>query len=201
MYAYFTGKLVDKHPTKVILETAGIGYDIFVPLSTFSQLPQLGNQVKLQVHCCIKEDAHDLFGFLTFEEKNLFLKLISISGFGPKGAISVLSSVSVPFFVTAINNLDTDTLTSIPGIGQKTAQRLILELKDKLIVAVDSTGKAVSTATTYANTKIKDAIDALVSLGYSLPKARKSVEKTVHRMEEDATAEEIIREALKKGGS
>ncbi len=200
MYAYFYGKLIDKHPAKIVLEVAGIGYEISIPLSTFSKLPQLGKQVKINVHCCIKEDSHELYGFLTIEEKSLFQELISISGFGPKGAISVLSSISVPLFVNAVNFADTATLTSISGIGQKTAQRLILELKGKIDLQGDSV-TVESGPGVISDNRIKDSIDALVSLGYSFPKARKSVEKAVGQLDENTATEDIIREALKKGGN
>ena len=195
MYAYLKGFLVDKHPSHIILELGGIGYIINVPLSTFSKLPALNEELKIQVHYHIKEDAHDLYGFLALEEKELFLRLIAISGFGPKGALSVLSSVSVPLFINAIQDMDIDMLTSIPGIGKKTAQRLILELKEKLDFADDY----LSAAPDQGSAK-KDAIDALISLGYNLPKARKLIEKTLTGLDDEVTTEELIRLALKKGG-
>src|SRR5437660_7753986 len=132
MIAFLRGKILEKHPNQVIVETAGVGYDVLIPISTFSSLPEAGSEVKLRIHTHVREDALALFGFLTGEEKTIFERLISVSGIGPKLAITVLSGLATPDLIHAIRNGAVDQLVRIPGAGKKTADRIILELKDKL---------------------------------------------------------------------
>ncbi len=132
MIAFLRGKLLEKHPNQVIVETGGVGYDVVIPISTFSALPETGAEVRLRIHTHVREDALALFGFYTSEEKTIFEKLISVSGIGPSLAVKVLSGMATSDLIPAIRNGFVDQLVRIPGVGRKTAERMVLELKDKL---------------------------------------------------------------------
>src|SRR5215472_15779748 len=132
MIARLRGKLVEKHPNQVIVDAGGVGYDVQIPISTFSALPDTGSEVTLQIYTHVREDALALFGFLTGEEKTIFEKLISVSGIGPTLAVKVLSGMSTSDLIPAIRNGAVEHLVRIPGVGKKTAERIVLELKDKL---------------------------------------------------------------------
>src|SRR5580704_15859559 len=132
MIAFLRGKLLEKHPNQVIVETSGVGYEVMIPVSTFSTLPDAGAEVALRIHTHVREDALALFGFLTSEEKALFEKLISVSGVGPTLAIKVLSGIATAAVIEAIRGGHVEQLVRIPGVGKKTAERMVLELKDKL---------------------------------------------------------------------
>jgi Holliday junction DNA helicase RuvA len=155
-----SGRLLSKTPPQVMLEAAGVGYEIDVPMSTFYSLPATGDQVTLHTHLVVREDAHILFGFATLEERAAFRRLIRISGIGARTALSVLSGLSVTELAQAVTLQDTARLTKVPGIGKKTAERLLLELKDKL--APDLAGSA-----TVASDAQADIVQALLALGYS----------------------------------
>ena len=158
MIGRLTGKLAAKHPPQVLLDVGGVGYEVDVPMSTFYTLPATGETVTLFTHLSIKEDAHVLYGFATLEERAAFKLLIRISGVGPRTALSVLSGLSVTDLSQAIAMQDAARLTKVPGIGKKTAERLLLELKGKLTDAVPSEGKGGSGS---------DVVHALIGLGYS----------------------------------
>src|SRR2546430_17349626 len=132
MIAFLRGTLLEKHPNQVIVDTGGVGYDVQIPVSTFSALPEAGSEVRLRIYTHVREDALSLYGFLTSEEKVVFEKLISVSGIGPTLVIKVLSGLNTTDLVTAIRNSQVDQLVRIPGVGKKTAERIVLELKDKL---------------------------------------------------------------------
>src|SRR6266567_2253573 len=132
MIAHLRGKLISKHPNQAIVEAAGVGYDVTISVPTFSELPQLGAEISLFIHTHVREDALALFGFLRMEEKQLFEKLLSVSGIGPKLAITILSGMAAADMVSAIRGNEIAKLTKIPGIGKKTAERMVLELRDKL---------------------------------------------------------------------
>src|SRR6202044_2696496 len=132
MIAFLRGKLLEKHPNQVIVDTAGVGYDVMIPISTFSALPDTGSEIALRIHTHVREDALALFGFLTAEEKALFEKLISVSGIGPTLAIKVLSGIATAAIIDAIRGGQVEQLIRIPGVGKKTAERMVLELKDKM---------------------------------------------------------------------
>ena len=144
MIAHLRGRLLSKHPNQAIVETGGVGYDVTISVPTFSELPASGHDVALFIHTHVREDAIALFGFLRAEEKQLFEKLISVSGIGPKLAITILSGMPTLEMVSAIRGNDVARLTRIPGIGKKTAERMVLELRDKL----DAFGAAPAVATT-----------------------------------------------------
>ena len=160
MIAHLRGRLISKHPNQAIVEAAGVGYEVNITIPTFSDLPTLGSEVSLFVHTHVREDALALFGFLRAEEKQLFERLISVSGIGPKLAITILSGMPAGEMVAAIKGNNIAALTRIPGIGKKTAERMVLELRDKL----DSFG--VPAAAAAASPLEEDVVSALVNLGY-----------------------------------
>jgi len=178
-----TGKLVAKHPPQVLVDVGGVGYELDVPMSTFYGLPATGEVVTLFTHLSVKEDSHTLFGFATLEERSAFRKLIRISGIGPRTALSVLSGLSVSELAQAVSLQDAVRLTKIPGIGKKTAERLLLELKGR-----------ISEATTPAPRGGKsEVVQALVALGYN----EKEALAAVTNVPSDTPLAEAIRAALK----
>lgn len=198
MYHSLNGKIAEKTPTAVILEANGIGYEVRVSLSTFSSLPNLGETVKLFTHFVVREDAQLLYGFATEEEREAFRLLISISGIGPKLAITLLSGVTLPELKRAIQEKNVPVLTSISGIGQKTAERVIIELKDKIGRPEVSSGKELIHDAGVSDQMVEDSVLALVSLGYTKQKAKEAVQKTLKAMlGKKPSVEEIIRAALK----
>src|SRR5688572_23144577 len=164
MIGRIAGKLVDKHPPQVMVECGGVAYEIDVPMSTFYNLPRTGDDVVLLTHLVVREDAHLLFGFLTAAERSAFRQLLKISGVGPKVALSVLSGLSVDDLSAAVADGDSGRLTKIPGIGKKTAERLVLELRDKL-PKVASAASAAARAEGRAGGG--DVVSALLALGYN----------------------------------
>jgi Holliday junction DNA helicase RuvA len=179
MIASLRGSLLEKRPNQIVVDVHGVGYDVAIPISTYSSLPDAGAEVKLQVHTHVREDAIALFGFLTAEEKTLFEKLISVSGIGPKLGISVLSGLAAPDLASAIRSGDIQKLTRIPGVGKKTAERMVLELRDK----VDLSGSAAAPASTEKSTPFSDVeydvLSALTNLGCQRPAAETAIRKAV----------------------
>ena len=173
MIAHLRGKLISKHPNQAIVEAAGVGYDVTITVPAFSDLPALDAEVALHIHTHVREDAIALFGFLRVEEKQLFEKLITVSGIGPKLAITILSGMPTADMVGAIRASDHARLTRIPGIGKKTAERMCVELRDKL----EGFGAAPVAAPVSAVEE--DVVSALTNLGYQRALAEKAVEKAV----------------------
>ncbi len=173
MIAHLRGRLIAKHPNQAIVEAGGVGYDVTITVPTFSDLPAAGSEVALHIHTHVREDAIALFGFLRPEEKQLFEKLITVSGIGPKLAITILSGMATADMVGAIRSNDFARLTKIPGIGKKTAERMCVELRDKL----DAFGAAQPIVTVSAVEG--DVISALANLGYQRAAAEKAVERAV----------------------
>jgi len=171
MIAHLRGKLLAKRPNQVIVETAGVGYDVTVTVPTFAELPQIGTEIALHIHTYVREDVLALYGFLRPEEKQLFEKLISVSGIGPKLAITILSGMPADEMVAAIRGNDILRLTKIPGIGKKTAERMVLELRDKL---PRLGAEAVSTIPSLTAVQ-EDVMSALTNLGYQRATAEKAV--------------------------
>ncbi len=189
MIGRIEGKLLEKNPPLILVDVHGVGYEISVPMSTFYNLPDAGQNVVLLTHFVVREDAQLLYGFLTASERSAFRELIKVSGIGARTALSVLSGLSVDALSQAVTQQDTASLTRVPGIGKKTAERLVLELKGKL--GADLGGTTASAAgTTSAKTEI---IAALVALGYSDREASAAVRK----LPEDISVTDGIREALK----
>jgi holliday junction DNA helicase RuvA len=169
--AHLRGRLFDKQPNRIVVDVSGVGYDVFVPLSTFYNLGEVGGEIALRIHTHVREDALSLYGFATLLEQDLFERLIGVSGIGPKLALAVLSGIETAELMRAIERADVARLTSIPGVGRKTSERIVLELKDRLpkppAAAVDppTAGSAVR----------DDVLSALLNLGYHRPLAEKAV--------------------------
>jgi Holliday junction DNA helicase RuvA len=170
MIAHLRGKLISKHPNQAIVEAAGVGYDVAISVPTFSELPALNAEVSFFIHTHVREDALALFGFLRAQEKQLFEKLLSVSGIGPKLAITILSGMPADAMIAAIKGNNVAALTRIPGIGKKTAERMVLELRDKLDAF--STAAEVAGA---ASPVEEDVLSALVNLGYQRALAEKAL--------------------------
>lgn len=195
MIASLTGRLARKAADYLIMDVSGVGYQVQVPLSTLYAIPETGNDVSLLIHTQLREDSLALFGFLTQQEKDMFLLLTSVSGIGPRLSLTVLSSLAVNDLVLAIQNADEAGICAIPGIGKKTAARIVLELKDKIGqfgLAGVSSGAA---STSHPQTDMDDAVSALVNLGYKKALAEDAV-KRARQGRSGAPLEELVREAL-----
>ncbi|MBI2678152.1 MAG: Holliday junction branch migration protein RuvA [Candidatus Koribacter versatilis] len=192
MIAHLRGKLISKHPGQAIVEAAGVGYDVVISVPTFTELPATGAEVALHVHTHVREDALALYGFIRNEEKRLFERLISVSGVGPKLAMTILSGMpSAAEIVGAIRSSDVGRLTKIPGVGKKTAERLALELKDKL----DAFGAAPAKAA--AGTPLEeDVLSALMNLGYQRPTAERAVAAAAANGGKSSSFDALFRQAL-----
>lgn len=187
MIGRLSGTLLEKNPPQLLIDCNGVGYEVGVPMSTFYNLPGIGEKIVLLTHLAIREDAHVLFGFGTAEERNVFKQLIKISGVGARTALSILSGMSVPDLAQAVTLQEAGRLTKVPGIGKKTAERLLLELKGKLGADIGAAGgRAVSDAT-------GDILNALIALGYSDKEALLALKQ----IPADATVSDGIKLALK----
>ena len=191
MIGSLIGLIKEKTPSAILLEVNGIGYEIAVPLSTSFQLPNVGESAYLLTHLVVREDQHSLYGFATDEERKLFRALIKISGVGAKLAITILSGTNVSGFIQSVVNEDIDALVHLPGIGKKTAERLIVEMKDK-ISEISSDENSLSQSK--ESSAVAEAINALVNLGYKTKDAKTILDKIES---EGLTVEELIRQALK----
>ena len=193
MIAYLRGTLLEKNPGQVIVDVHGVGYEVTIPVSAYSSLPEKGAELRLHIHTHVREDALSLFGFMDRNEKRLFERLITVSGVGPKLAVTILSGLDPERTVAAIRGQDHATLTLIPGVGKKLAERLVVELKEKL------EDLAVATpARQPAGPAADDVLSALVNLGYQRPAAQKAIEKAIEK--EKAACEnfdDLFRAALK----
>src|ERR1700678_138460 len=191
MIAHLRGRLLAKHPNQAVVETAGVGYDVTISVPTFSDLPTLGSEVALHIHTHVREDQIALYGFLKPAEKQLFEKLITVSGIGPKLAITILSGMAANEMAGAIRGNDLARLTKIPGIGKKTAERMVLELRDKLPETV-----GVSTVAPPAmNSMEEDVLSALLNLGYQRPAAEKALASAT-KNGKSGSFDAMFREAL-----
>jgi Holliday junction DNA helicase RuvA len=188
MIGRLSGTLLEKNPPQIVLDVQGVGYEVDVPMSTFYNLPALNEKVVLHTQLIVREDAHLLFGFLTNEERIAFRQLLKISGVGPKLALSVLSGLSIADLAAAVANKDANRLTKIPGVGKKTAERLLLELQGKFTVsgAGSAQGAAVASSS-------NDIVNALLALGYN----EKEAEWATKQLPKDADVSGGIRQALK----
>jgi Holliday junction DNA helicase RuvA len=175
MIASLRGVLIDKSPNQAIVDVSGVGYDVTIPVSTFSVLPPTGGEVQLRIHTHVREDAIALFGFASPEEKAVFEKLIGVSGIGPKLAVTVLSGLAAIDLIRAIRNAEVERLVRIPGVGKKTAERMVLELKDKLVAPASQDGAAAEEPS--MNDVDRDAVSALLNLGCARPAAETAVRK------------------------
>ncbi len=189
MIAHLRGRLIAKHPGQAIVEAAGVGYDVAISIPSFSELPATGSEVALHIHTHVREDAIALYGFVRPEEKQLFLKLLAVSGIGPKLAMAILA-VPAAEIVAAIRGNDLGRLTRIPGIGKKTAERMVLELRDKL----DDFGAAPTAAP--VTPVEEDVLSALVNLGYARPAAERALAASRNGGKTPPAFETLFRDAL-----
>jgi Holliday junction DNA helicase RuvA len=200
MITFLHGKLIESLPTQVIVDVQGVGYEVLIPLSSFNKLPALGGEVRLLTHLSIREDAHVLYGFMSAAERDLFRLLINtVSGIGPKIALNILSGINVTAFRGAVANGDVKALSQISGVGKKTAERIIVELKDKIgIVGAWEAGSA-QRALSVTDQKLNDTALALMALGFKQPEAMDSARAAQAVLGVEATVEDLVRAALKKG--
>ncbi len=175
MIALLRGVLVEKSPNQAVVDAGGVGYDVTIPISTYTALPEIGAEVRLRIHTHVREDAIALFGFTTVDEKQVFEKLIGVSGIGPKLAVTILSGLAAPDLIRAIRNSEVERLVRIPGVGKKTAERMILELKDKLLAPpVPEGARPEEPALSEID---RDVLSALLNLGCSRPIADTAIRK------------------------
>jgi len=187
--AHLRGKLLSKHPNQAVLETGGVGYDVIISVPTFTELPEAGREVALHIHTHVREDALALYGFLRADEKRLFERLLAVSGIGPKLAITILSGMPTDQMVAAIRGNDAALLTRIPGIGRKTAERMVLELRDKLEAF------AAAPSTPAATPVEEDVLSALMNLGYGRPAAERALAAAA-RNGKSSSFDTLFRDAL-----
>lgn len=197
MIAFLRGRLLEKHPNRLIVEVQGVGYDVHVPLSTYYTLAERGSEVSLRVHTHVREDALALFGFATAFELEIFERLIGISGIGPRLALAVLSGIEPHELVRAVRDVNLARLTAIPGIGKKTAERISLELKDRLPASwVAGVGETEEPAGAAGDLR-HDLISALLNLGYHRPLAEQAVEAAI-KSGRELTFEQALKQALRE---
>jgi Holliday junction DNA helicase RuvA len=196
MIGFLRGYLLEKHPDRLLVDVQGVGYEVAVPLSTFYVLPDAGGAVTLRVHTHVREDHIALYGFATLLEQQLFQRLIGVSGIGPKIALAALSGIDPAELVRAVRTADIARLTSIPGIGRKTAERINLELKDKLPAAMDAGAATTAQESADGNARA-DLLSAMVNLGYQRGPAEKSIDAAFKALGESAKFEAILKYALK----
>jgi Holliday junction DNA helicase RuvA len=177
MIALLRGVLLEKHPNQAIVEAGGVGYDVSIPVSTFTRLPDPGAEVRLRIHTHVREDAFLLFGFLTLDEKALFEKLISVSGIGPKMAMAVLSGIPALDLIASIRRGEVERLVRIPGVGKKTAERMVLELRDKMPAPSGDEPVAAGAPAAALTAVEQDVLSALLNLGCARPAAENAVRK------------------------
>ena len=199
MIGFLSGKILEKEANTVIVDVGGVGYEVTIPLSTFYELGEIGSDTSLRIFTHVREDALQLFGFKTVRERDLYLKLISVQGIGAKSGITMLSGMSADEIVTAIRTNNLARLTSIPGVGKKTAERMVVELKDKIadLSSGDAAAAAVTGTSGDTDSVFDDALSALVNLGYQ----RNSAEKALQAAANDGAeinVQKLLRTALQK---
>lgn len=196
MISFVEGRLEEKTPARVVVSAAGVGYEIFMPLSSYDQLPNPGDNVRILTHFHVREDAQVLYGFMSEAERSLFVRLLGVGGIGPKLALSALSGMQVRDFVAAVVNGDVKMLSSISGIGKKVAERLVVELRDKISKAEGLEAVSGEAQTVTEDTLTQDAASALMALGYKQADALKMAAAARQKAPKDAAVEDLIRVAL-----
>ncbi len=202
MIAHLSGKLIDRHATSVVLDVGGVGYEVTIPVTTFYDLGEAGEAVRLQIYTHVREEALQLFGFRTLRERELFTQLISVSGIGPKSAVAMLSGMSADEIVTAIRTNNYARLTSIPGVGRKTAERLVIELRDKMAAlsspALEQEIEAGGAAAAQSEDALReDTLAALLQLGFPKPAAEKAITGAMQEGGE-LSVETLLRRSLRQ---
>lgn len=201
MITFVCGKLIEALPTQAIVEVQGVGYEVLIPLSSFDKLPQPGSEVKLLTQLIVREDAHVLYGFASGAERELFRLLIhNVSGIGPKTALNILSGMNPVAFRGAVANGDVKSLSQISGVGKKTAERIVVELRDKIGAAGAWEASSAARSLSAADQKLNDAVLALMALGFKQTEAHDTVRSAQAMLGPQATVEELVRASLKKGG-
>ena len=201
MISFLEGKLVESLPTQVTVDVNGVGYEVLIPLSSFDKLPSTGNSVRLLTHLAVREDAHVLYGFMTSSEREMFRLLINtVSGIGPKIALNVLSGMNVTALRGAVANGDVKALSQISGVGKKTAERIVVELKDRIGAAGAWEAASAQRTLSAGDQKVNDAVLALMALGFKQVEAHESIRASLSLLGEKATVEDLVRACLKKGG-
>jgi Holliday junction DNA helicase RuvA len=195
MYEFIRGKMIQSIPSKAVVDVNGVGYGLVISLKTFQKLPNIGTEVFFYVSHIVREDGHYLYGFLTLDDKKLFEQLISISGVGPKTAIGILGHVDIGDFQMAVVQGNAALLSKVPGIGKKTSERLIIELKDKFTNISHSGPSGPSEV--HGNSVVGDAISALINLGYHPLDAQKAIKKVLSLHEKEPSLSELISGALR----
>jgi Holliday junction DNA helicase RuvA len=200
MITFLHGKLTEALPTHVIVDVNGVGYEALIPLSSYDRLPAPGQPVRLLTQLVVREDAHTLYGFMTPEERDLFRLLIhTVSGIGPKIALNILSGISVTAFRGAVANGDVKALSQISGVGKKTAERIIVELRDKIGMAGAWEASSAKRALSVEEQRINDAVLALIALGFKQAEAHDAVRQAQAVLGAQTSVEELVRACLKKG--
>ena len=200
MITFLHGKLVEALPTQAIVDVNGVGYEVLIPLSSFDKLPQPGHDVKLLTQLVIREDAHILYGFASTVERDLFRLLINnVSGIGPKTALNILSGMNAVTFRGAVAGGDVKLLSQISGVGKKTAERIVVELRDKIGAAGAWEAASVKHSLSPDDQKINDAVLALMALGFKQVEAHDSIRAAQNSLGAKATVEDLVRACLKKG--
>ena len=198
MITFLEGRLTNALPTQATVDVSGVGYEVFIPLSSYDKLPTVGQPVRILTHFHVREDAHVLYGFMTAAERDLFRLLVNnVSGIGPKLALAVLSGMSVTNFKAAVVNSDVAALSKISGLGKKTAERIVLELKDKVGVTAAWEAASATHAPTPEQERTNEAVLALIALGYKQVEAHRVV-RDLQEKERDKSAEELVKLALKQ---
>ena len=201
MITSLNGKLVEALPTQVTIEVTGIGYEVLIPLSSYDKLPAPGQEIRILTHLVVREDAHTLYGFMSTAERDLFRLLVNtVSGIGPKIALNVLSGISVTAFRGAVANGDVKALSQVSGVGRKTAERIVVELKDKIGAAGAWEAASAQRALSPEDQKLNDAVLALMALGFKQVEAHDAVRKVQATLGPQVNVEDLVRACLKKGG-
>ncbi|MBK7998876.1 MAG: Holliday junction branch migration protein RuvA [Verrucomicrobia bacterium] len=200
MITFLRGKLIDALPTQATVDVNGVGYEVLIPLSSFDKLPAPGADVQILTHLAIREDAHVLYGFMTAAERDLFRLLIhTVSGIGPKIALNVLSGMNPVALRGAVANGDVKALSQISGVGKKTAERIVVELRDKMGAAGAWEASSAQRSLSAADQKVNDAVLALMALGFKQPEAHDAIRASQALLGAQASVEELVRASLKKG--
>ncbi len=200
MISFLEGTLAEALPTQIVVDVQGVGYEVMIPLSSYERLPPVGNRIRVLTHLAIREDAHVLYGFVSSQERDLFrLLLHHVSGVGPKMALAILSGLPIEVFKAAVVAGDITAISRISGVGKKTAERVVLELKDKLGVAAEWEAASARNAPGAADLRMHDAVLALISLGYKQADAQKAVRRVIDLSSAsgETSAEDLVRQALK----
>jgi holliday junction DNA helicase RuvA len=201
MISFLEGTVVEALPTQVTLNVRGVGYDVLIPLSSFDKLPAPGKEVRILTHLAVREDAHVLYGFMTSAEREMFRLLINtVSGIGPKIALNVLSGMNVTALRGAVASANVKALSQISGVGRKTAERIVVELKDKIGAAGAWEAASAERALSPHDQKVNDAVLALMALGFKQLEAHDAVRGSLSLLGEKATVEDLVRACLKKAG-